>query len=129
MDPFINSIVDGLGRHFGQTVTIFTKSGGLSGSGFTGTLVFCDCNVIKLLTCIGAPPCCPLGSDCTGRIGDNGCGWGGWNGNGWNGGGWNSGGWNNSWGFNNDCGGGNGLGSVVTIPTCAVAAFVNNAIG
>ena len=119
MDPFINSIVDGLGRHFGQTVTIFTKSGGLSGSGFTGTLVFCDCNVVKLLTCIGAPPCCPLGSDCTGRIGEN-CGWGN---------GFGNGGWNNGWGFN-DCGGnGNGLGSVVTIPTCAIAAFVNNAIG
>ena len=115
MDLFINSIVEGLGRHFGQTVTIFTKSGGLSGSGFTGTLIFCDCNVIKLLTCIGDAPCCPLGSDCTGRIGEN-CGNWGWNN-----------GWGNGWG--NRFGGGNGLGSVVTIPTCAVAAFVNNTIG
>lgn len=30
---------DGLCRYIGQTVTIFTESGGLSGSGFTGVLM------------------------------------------------------------------------------------------
>ena len=107
MEAFINSIVEGLGRHFGQTVTVFTESGGLSGSGFTGTLIFCDCNVIKLLTCIGAAPCCPLGSDCTG-FGRESSGWSGF-----------------GRGFNRS---GNPLGSIVTIPTCAVASFVRNAI-
>lgn len=124
MDLFINSIVEGLGRHFGQTVTIFTKSGGLSGSGFTGTLVFADCNVVKLITCLGAPPCCPLGSDCTDGFAFG--GYGGYGFNGFNGGyGLNGGGC----GFGGRYGNGNGLGSIVTIPTCAIAAFVNNTIG
>jgi hypothetical protein len=119
MDLFINSIVEGLGRHFGQTVTVFTKSGGLSGSGFTGTLVFCDCNVIKLLTCIGAAPCCPLGSDCADGFGSSfGCGFGNGFGNGFG-----------RFGRFDGERFGNGLGSIVTIPTCAVAAFVNNTIG
>jgi hypothetical protein len=99
MDAFTASIVDGLGRHFYQTVTIFTKSGGLSGSGFTGTLIFADCNVVKLLTCLGPAPCCPLGSDCS-----CGCEFNGGNGYGYNGNGYDNGRF------------GNGLGSIVTIP-------------
>jgi hypothetical protein len=113
LDAFVNSIVDGLGRHFYQTVTIFTKSGGISGSGFTGVLIFADCNVVKLLTCIGTAPCCPLGSNCTGFGRDMF--------NGFNG-------FNNGFGCNEGRFG-NGLGSVVTIPTCAIAAFVNNTVG
>lgn len=59
-------ILDSLGRHIGQTVTIFTTSGGLSGNGFTGVLAgIFGCNV-KLITDIGAPPSCPIGSACCG---------------------------------------------------------------
>ena len=49
-------------RHIGQTVTIFTTSGGLSGAGFTGTLVGVGSDgVVKLITAIGAAPACPVG--------------------------------------------------------------------
>jgi hypothetical protein len=59
-------LVNSLSRHIGQTVTVFTMSGGLSGSGFTGVLAcITDCS-IKLITSIGAPPACPIGSECTG---------------------------------------------------------------
>lgn len=116
MDGLSNIIVDGLGRFFGQTVTIFTTSGGISGSGFTGVLIFVDCNVVKLITDIGAAPACPLGSCCTGPIG---CGCDGYGGYGSN---------DNGRRFNcNPCGC-NALGSIVTIPTHAIAAFTHNAI-
>ena len=59
-------LIDSMRRYIGQTVTIFTTSGGLSGNGFTGVLAgICDCTV-KLITDIGAPPACPIGSDCCG---------------------------------------------------------------
>ena len=59
-------MLDSLERYIGQTVTIFTTSGGLSGNGFTGVLAgICGCTV-KLITDIGAPPSCPIGSACCG---------------------------------------------------------------
>ena len=59
-------LLESLGRYIGQTVTIFTTSGGLSGNGFTGVLAgICGCT-IKLITDIGAPPACPIGSACCG---------------------------------------------------------------
>ena len=59
-------LLESLGRYVGQTVTIFTTSGGLSGNGFTGVLAgICGCT-IKLITDIGAPPACPIGSACCG---------------------------------------------------------------
>jgi len=59
-------LLDSLMRYVGQTVTVFTTSGGLSGSGFTGVLAgICD-GTVKLITDIGAAPTCPLGSCCTG---------------------------------------------------------------
>lgn len=54
MDGWINSIVESMFRHIGQTVTIFTTSGGLSGSGFSGVLLSVDCNVVRLLADVGA---------------------------------------------------------------------------
>jgi len=99
----IENMVDGLCRYIGQTVTVFTTSGGLSGEGFSGVLLSADCRVVRLLCEFGAPPACAIGSSCTG----------------WSGG-WNNGGCN---GFR-----GNPLGSVAVIPTCAIAAFVHNAI-
>ena len=59
-------LIESMARHIGQTVTVFTASGGLSGNGFTGVLAgICDGNV-KLITDIGAPPACPIGSACCG---------------------------------------------------------------
>jgi hypothetical protein len=79
-------------RHIGQTVTIFTKSGGLSGNGFSGVLLSADCHCIRLLADIGAPPACPIGSSCTD--------------------------WGGPMGMDNDMGGfhGNPLGAVCVIP-------------
>lgn len=100
-----NELIESLIKYIGRTVTIFTTSGGLSGSGFTGVLAaVCD-GTVKLITDIGAPPSCPIGSAC--------CGWNWGNGNG-NGGGFN--------------GGFNWLGSVTEIPICRIASFVHNSI-
>lgn len=114
MDGWINTIVESMFCYIGQTVTIFTTSGGLSGSGFTGVLLSVDCNVVRLLADVGAGPACPVGSSCTniqtpygmaGGYGYDGCG----------------------------CGGGipfegNPLGAVCVIPTRAIACFTHNAI-
>ena len=65
-------LLESLGRYVGQTVTIFTTSGGLSGNGFTGVLAgICGCT-IKLITDIGAPPACPIGSACCGGFFEDG---------------------------------------------------------
>jgi len=46
-------LLESMRRYVGQTVTVFTTSGGLSGNGFTGVLAgICDCT-IKLITDIG----------------------------------------------------------------------------
>ncbi len=113
MDTWVNSIVDSMFRYIGQTVTIFTTSGGLSGSGFTGVLLSVDCNTVRLLADVGASPACPIGSTCTGPIGGYGDGFGG--------------------GFGGGCGGGGGfygnpLGAICVIPTRAIACFTHNAI-
>ncbi|MCD8089471.1 MAG: hypothetical protein LUD81_02415, partial [Clostridiales bacterium] len=61
------SFIDSIRRFIGQTVTVFTTSGGLSGEGFTGVLAsVSDCSV-KLITDIGEAPACPVGSECSGR--------------------------------------------------------------
>jgi len=116
MDAWLTTLTEDMFRYIGQTVTIFTTSGGLSGSGFTGVLVSVDCNVVRLLCDVGAAPACPVGSSCTGPIGGfgGGCGFGGF------GGGFDNG----LFGFN----GGNPLGAICVIPTCAIAAFTHNAI-
>ncbi|MCL2577231.1 MAG: hypothetical protein FWE27_04175 [Defluviitaleaceae bacterium] len=122
-------LIESMARYIGQTVTIFTKSGGLSGNGFTGVLAgICD-GCVKLITDIGAPPACPLGSSCCGGfpewgggvgIGREGCRCGGGAcggrcscGDGIGRGRW--GGWN--W-----------LGSVTVIPCESIASFTHNAI-
>jgi len=121
-------ILDSMRRYIGQTVTVFTTSGGLSGNGFTGVLAgICDCT-IKLITDIGAPPACPVGSaccggfpvfdgeegiggPCIGRLGRGCCQGGMGRGMGWGG----RFGWN--W-----------LGSVTEIPIDKIASFTHNAI-
>ena len=65
MENWGGFLLESLCDNIGKTVTIFTTSGGISGSGFTGVLLSADRHVVRLLSCIGAPPCCPLGSSCT----------------------------------------------------------------
>jgi len=59
-------LIESMARYIGQTVTIFTTSGGLSGNGFTGVLAGICGGCVKLITDIGAPPACPIGSACCG---------------------------------------------------------------
>ena len=69
MKGFVNCLVDTMCRYIGQTVTIFTTSGGLSGSGFTGVLLAVDINCVRLLADIGAPPACVGGTKLLCRLG------------------------------------------------------------
>jgi hypothetical protein len=54
-----------LARHIGQTVTIFTTSGGESGRGFTGVLASVNRCFVRLIIQIGSAPGCALGNCCT----------------------------------------------------------------
>lgn len=56
-------------KFLGETVTIFTTSGGDSGSGFTGVLTLVTPEYVRLVTAIGFPPECSLGNACTGFLG------------------------------------------------------------
>ncbi len=100
-------LVDSMCRYIGQTVTIFTTSGGVSGSGFTGVLLSADCNVVRLVCDFGMPPACAIGSACGYPVE----GYDNYYGNG------------NAYGCNR-----NPLGSVVVIPVNAIACFTHNAI-
>lgn len=64
-----------LGNYVGETVTIFTSSGGQSGAGFTGVVLAVNNVFVRLLSRIGPPPGCSLGNACTGF--NVGYGWGG----------------------------------------------------
>ena len=117
-----------LSNYIGTTVTIFTSSGGQSGSGFTGVLMTVNEVFVRLLTRIGPPPGCSLGNACTGF--SVGAGWGGGPcGVGFGGGvpgpasvpgAVTAGGWDAMpvW----------TVGSVVDIPVAAIVSFVHNAI-
>lgn len=123
-------LIENLCRYIGQTVTIFTTSGGLSGDGFTGVLAAVNECTIKLITEIGAAPTCPVGSPCTNYGNNSGYG-GGYNGFGGFGFGNWGGGCGNNCGNNCGCGGignSNWLGSVTEIPICKIATFTHNAI-
>ena len=54
--------------HIGETVTIFTTSGGESGSGFTGVIINVNDDFVRLVTRIGPPPGCALGNACCDRF-------------------------------------------------------------
>ena len=102
MDNWMGSLREDLCRYIGQTVTIFTTSGGCSGGGFTGVLVSVSDCVVRLLVSAGEAPACPIGSNCTGFISPYG---------------------NNSCNYS-----GNPLGAIAVIPTNSIAAFTHNAI-
>lgn len=87
---------------FGQTETIFTTSGGQSGSGFTGAAISGGHDYTRLVNQIGAAPGCALGNCCSG-FNDR-----------------------NSNGLN--CGG-NMFGVIVDIPNDRRAAIVRNTVG
>jgi hypothetical protein len=57
---------DQLANHIGETVTLFTSSGGQSGSGFTGVILSVNNVFVRLLTRIGPAPGCSLGNTCAG---------------------------------------------------------------
>ncbi|MGE5473062.1 MAG: hypothetical protein ACM3UU_02445 [Ignavibacteriales bacterium] len=105
---FSDNIVEHLSRFIGETVTIFTESGGESGSGFTGVVIFVNPCFVRLISCIGPAPSCALGSSCDSNFGfGNRC--------------------------SNRCKGDSGfdrnnLGSVTDIPTNKIVAFVHNAV-
>lgn len=128
--------------YIGETVTLFTSSGGDSGSGFTGVVLAVNACFVRLLTRIGPAPGCSLGNACCdfnvgygcGPVaGMNGYGKGNGNGNGYNGGygpgpvlpgGINgaatAGGWN---GYPVAT-----VGSVTDIPISKIVSFVHNAV-
>lgn len=59
----------------GETVTIFTASGGLSGNGFTGVILAVNCDFVRLVTKMGSAPTCPISDICDNdNEFDNGCG-------------------------------------------------------
>jgi hypothetical protein len=98
-----------MARYIGETVTVFTTSGGLSGQGFTGVLLAVNPTFIRLLNETGAPPACPLGSACDEYYQINS-------------------------GNNNQCCNHNGnrrpfnTGAVSDIPVDRIASFVHNAV-
>lgn len=52
MEKLLNEVE----RHIGETVIIFTKSGGISGSGITGVLISTGVDFIRILVCISKVP-------------------------------------------------------------------------
>jgi hypothetical protein len=105
----------GLEDHIGETVTIFTTSGGASGRGFTGAILFVNNFFVRLTTRIGPAPGCALGNACFRDFDDR------FNGR-------------RRDGFCNFCGGHNDddfvrtVGSIVDIPLDRIAAVVFNSI-
>lgn len=53
-----DSLIENLIKYIGQTITIYTTSGGESGSGFSGVLLNVSKDHIKLITEPASPPNC-----------------------------------------------------------------------
>jgi hypothetical protein len=106
---------DLLQSSIGETVTIFTTSGGLSGSGFTGVVLAVNQCFVRLITHIGPAPGCALGS-CCGVPG------GSTYGGGYGMGGYGMGGYGGGGGYVHT------VGSVTDIPLDRIAAVVRNAV-
>ena len=90
-----------IARYIGQTVSIFTTSGGQSGDAFTGVVLSVNGNILRLITRIGTAP---------GRALDNTC--------------------NDYEGYNDeeDDNRGDTPGSITDIPISRITAFVHNAV-
>jgi len=122
---FGNNYAQLLANYIGQTVTIFTASGGQSGSGFTGVVVSVNEAFVRIVTRIGPPPGCSLGNACTGfAVRGGACGGGPVAGAGGGPAGVvgavNSGGWDGIPVLT--------VGSVADIPICQIVSFVHNAV-
>lgn len=91
-----------LAKYIGQTITIYTVSGGQSGSGFTGVLLEVCRDCIKILTSAASVPDLTLVSDCIENKAD-------------------------SHSFGNSSMPVN-LGSIAEIPLNKIAAFIHNII-
>jgi len=118
-----NNFAQLLVGYIGQTVTIFTSSGGQSGSGFTGVVVSVNEVFVRIVTRIGPPPGCSLGNACTGfNVGPYGAGGTGAGGEGPAGvvGAVNAGGWDAIPVLT--------VGSVADIPIANIVSFVHNAV-
>lgn len=123
-----------LAKYVGETVTIFTKSGGQSGAGFTGVVIAVNECFVRLISRIGPPPACSLGNACTnfnvgygygGMYGSSPCGIAGGYGQGQFGpasylGSISAGGWNGYPVYT--------VGSVTDIPIESIVSFVHNAV-
>lgn len=148
------SFIRHLNEYLGQTVTIFTTSGGPSGCGFTGVLLAVKCDYVRITTTQGIPPTNPLSQTICGDLFNDsendcydGCGSGGGIGAGVGAvGGGNIGGIGAGVGAGIGAGigagggpggGGHGgppngnchsVGSVCDIPVCKIASFCHNAV-
>lgn len=101
------SFVQHMRRYIGETVIVFTASGGLSGCGFTGVLLSVNCEFLRLDSRQGTAPTCPLG------MGNGGCC------NDMN---------NDNNDYNNRRRNNNNLGAVCDIPIDSIVAFCHNAV-
>ena len=68
-----NGLLEHMCEFVGETVTIFTTSGGVSGCGFTGVLISVNPCFVRLVTDQGTPPANPLAENICGDL-DNGPG-------------------------------------------------------
>lgn len=109
-------------RFIGEVVTIFTTSGGVSGCGFTGTLLSVNCDFVRLVTQPGSAPSNPLSESICGEMEEDGCNGigGGIGGKVGNVGGIGSMGHKHR----NEC----KFGSVCDIPINKIAAFCHNSV-
>lgn len=98
-------------RYIGQTVIVFTTSGGVSGSGFTGVLLSVGCDTLRIDSRQGFAPACPLGTSFSGN--SNNCDCYG-----------NDNNYDNRENHHNN----RSVGSVCDIPIDSIAAFCHNAI-
>jgi hypothetical protein len=112
------SLIRELSLFIGETVTIFTTSGGISGRGFTGVLISITSDpVVRLLSQFGPAPACALGSCCDKKRGRHCCEDDDDEGD------------NNNDVFDRfDCNRVRNVGAVVDIPVDKIAAFVHNTL-
>ncbi len=104
-EAYSDDFVDQLSKCIGETVTIFTVSGGQSGCGFTGICILANSSYVRLITSVGPAPGCSLGNSCSGKGNASGYGYG--------------------YGYGGNIG---SAGSVVDIPIERIASFVHNAV-
>ncbi len=106
-----NGLLEHMCEFIGETVTIFTTSGGASGCGFTGVLITVNPCFVRLVTEQGFPPSNPLAENICGEMdGGPGRGPGGFCGRGDHDGPFRA------------------VGSVCDIPVDRIVAFCHNAV-